>query len=66
MKKYFFILLALSFAIPTTFAEVAIQNDQQYIGDDGAFHVVGEIQNDLDSPPCPGWRQSAEFMNGFQ
>ena len=50
MKKYFFILLALSFAIPTTFAEVAIQNDQQYIGDDGAFHVVGEIQNNLDSP----------------
>ena len=50
VKKYFFILLALSFVIPTTFAEVAIQNDQQYIGDDGAFHVVGEIQNNLDSP----------------
>ena len=40
----------LSFTIPTVFSEVTIQNDQQYVGDDGALHVVGEIQNDLDSP----------------
>ncbi|TFH02758.1 MAG: DUF3426 domain-containing protein [Nitrosopumilus sp.] len=36
--------------IPSTFAQVSIQNDQHYIGDDGVFHVVGEIQNNLDSP----------------
>jgi hypothetical protein len=50
VKKYFIILFALSFAIPAAFAEVTIQNDQHYLGDDGAFHVVGEIQNNLDSP----------------
>jgi hypothetical protein len=50
VKKYFFILFALSFTIPSVFAEVIIQNDQQYFGDDGAFHVVGEIQNNLESP----------------
>lgn len=50
MKKYFVILFALSFVIPSTFAQVSIQNDQHYIGDDGVFHVVGEIQNNLDSP----------------
>jgi len=40
----------MSFAIPAAFAEVTIQNDQDYVGDDGAFHVVGEIQNNLNSP----------------
>ena len=40
----------MSFAIPAAFAEVTIQNDQDYVGDDRAFHVVGEIQNNLDSP----------------
>ncbi len=50
MKKYFIILFSLSFIIPSVFAEVTIQNDQNYVGDDGAFHVVGEIQNNLDSP----------------
>ena len=50
MKKCFFILFALLFTIPSVFAEVTIQNDQKYIGDDGALHVVGEIQNDLGSP----------------
>jgi len=50
MKKYLIILFVLSFVIPVAFAQVTIQNDQQYIGDDGAFHVVGEIQNNLNSP----------------
>jgi len=50
VKKYFIILFAMSFAIPAAFAEVTIQNDQDYVGDDGAFHVVGEIQNNLNSP----------------
>jgi hypothetical protein len=40
----------LSFAIPSAFAQVTIQNDQHYIGDDGSFHVVGEIQNNLELP----------------
>lgn len=43
-------LFALSFVIPVAFAQVTIQNDQNYVGDDGSFHIVGEIQNNLDSP----------------
>jgi len=35
---------------PFAFAEVYIQNDQQYMGDDGAVHIVGEIVNNLDIP----------------
>ena len=36
--------------IPAAFGEVSIINDQKYVGDDGAFHVVGEIQNNLEFP----------------
>jgi SLAP domain-containing protein len=50
VKKFFIFLVILSFTIPFAFAEVTIQNDQQYTGDDGSFHVVGEIQNNLKSP----------------
>ena len=50
MKKYFVLLAGLTVILPSAFADVSIQNDQQYIGDDGAFHVVGEIQNNLDLP----------------
>lgn len=35
---------------PFAFADVYIQNDQQYIGDDGAIHIVGEIVNNLGIP----------------
>ena len=35
---------------PFAFADVYIQNDQQYIGDDGAVHIVGEIVNNLGIP----------------
>ena len=31
-------------------ADVYIQNDQQYIGDDGSIHIVGEIVNNLEIP----------------
>ena len=36
--------------IPLAFGEVYIQNDQQYIGDDGSLHIVGEIKNNLEAP----------------
>ena len=35
---------------PFAFADVYIQNDQRYIGDDGAVHIVGEIVNNLGIP----------------
>ncbi len=50
MKKFIFLVLIFSCTIPNVFAEVIIQNDQQYVGDDGALHIVGEVQNNLDSP----------------
>jgi len=50
VKKFFIFLVVLSFTIPVAFAEVTIQNDQHYTGDDGTFHIVGEIQNNLKSP----------------
>lgn len=35
---------------PLAFGEAFIQNDQQYTGDDGALHIVGEIKNNLEAP----------------
>ncbi len=50
MKKYLVLIFTLVIAFPVAFAEVIIINDQSYIGDDGSFHVVGEIHNNLESP----------------
>lgn len=36
--------------MPMAFADVSIQNDQKYLGDDGTLHIVGEIFNNLDVP----------------
>lgn len=49
MIRYVFLIFALSL-VPFAYAEVEIQKDQHYVGDDGSFHIVGEIQNNLDSP----------------
>jgi len=48
VKKYFLLLVGFFFIIPSAWAEISIQNDQKYIGDDGVVHIVGEIFNDLD------------------
>ena len=40
----------LVFALPNAFAEVYIDNDHKYIGDDGTIHIVGEIINESDKP----------------
>ncbi len=42
--------MIFAIGIPTASADVFIQNDRKYIGDDGAIHVVGEIHNNLDAP----------------
>lgn len=49
MIKFLVVIFGLSL-IPVAFAEPDIQNDKFYIGDDGAFHVVGEVHNNLESP----------------
>jgi len=50
VKKYLILLAPLLLGIPTAWAETSIQNDQQYIGEDGTLHIVGEFKNDLDVP----------------
>lgn len=49
VKKYF-LLLPLLFVIPQAYAQVSIQNDQKYVGDDDSLHIVGEIYNGLTVP----------------
>ena len=50
MKKLSLFLILLVFSIPSTFAEVYVDNDHKYLGDDGTLHVVGEIINESDKP----------------
>ncbi len=50
MEKIFIIAIIFAGLTPFAFAEVFIQNDQQYIGDDDALHIVGEIKNNLQVP----------------
>ena len=49
-KKFFIIILPCIGFTPLVFGEVSIENDQQYTGDDGSLHIVGEIKNDLEMP----------------
>ena len=49
MKKVL-CLIPLLILIQPAFAEIVIQNDQPYMGDDGVLHIVGEIQNNSKNP----------------
>ena len=46
------LLLILALAplalVPGSAAEVYVENDRRYVGDDGSLHIVGEIHNGLD------------------
>jgi len=50
VEKIFIIVIVFAGITPLAFGEAFIQNDQQYIGDDGALHIVGEIKNNLEVP----------------
>jgi len=50
LKKLVLFLLLTVFTIPNAFAEVYIDNDHKYLGDDGTIHIVGEIINESDKP----------------
>ena len=50
MKKLSLFLILLAFIIPNAFAEVYVDNDHKYLGDDGTIHIVGEIINESDKP----------------
>jgi len=48
--KYLLLSIPLFLLFSNAWADVFIQNDQQYIAEDGTLHIVGEIQNDLGVP----------------
>ena len=48
----------------SAWAEVSIQNDQMYFGDDGSLHIVGEIQNNFNAPLNQIEMQVSLFSNG--
>ena len=50
MKILGTLLILLAFTIPNVWAEIYIDNDHQYVGNDGVMHIVGEIINDSDKP----------------
>ena len=50
MKILSVFLILLIFAIPDVWAQVNIENDQYYVGNDGTIHIVGEVLNDSDKP----------------
>lgn len=50
MEKFLLIAIIFSSVMPLAFAEVYIQNDQKFVGDDGSVHIVGEIVNNLKVP----------------
>ncbi len=50
MVRFLLITVILVSMAPLAFGDVYIENDQQYIGDDGTLHIVGEIINNLKSP----------------
>ena len=50
MKKLLIATIPFLLFIQPAFADVFIQNDQQYVGDDGSLHIVGEIENNSNQP----------------
>ena len=50
LKEYFLLVLPLAFGFSNAWAEISIDNHQQYLASDGTLHIVGEIQNHLDVP----------------
>ena len=63
MKK-FLLFLIIIFSVQYTWAEVSIQNDQQYFSEAGTVHIVGEIQNNFNVPLNQINVQAELFSNG--
>ncbi|MCH8860707.1 MAG: DUF3426 domain-containing protein [Thaumarchaeota archaeon] len=49
MKKFLLLIFPL-IGFSSAWGEISIQNDQQFFGDDGSLHIVGEIKNNLNVP----------------
>ena len=67
MMKYILGVIPFLLIIQPAFADVFINNDQQYLSSDGSLHIVGEIENNSDLP-LNQFKITAELLdgNGFQ
>ena len=67
MKKILFLFIPFLVLMQPAFADVLIQNDQQYTSDDGSLHIVGEIENTT-NVPLNQIKITAKLLdeNGFQ
>jgi len=52
LKKFLLLILPL-IGFSSAWGEISIQNDQQFFGDDGSLHIVGEIKNNFNAPYQP-------------
>jgi len=50
IKLFVVSIISLSLTFSSAWAQVAIINDQQYVSEDGTFHIVGEIENNSSVP----------------
>ena len=50
IKLFVVSIISLSLVFSSAWAQVAIINDQQYVSEDGTFHIVGEIENNSSVP----------------
>ena len=67
MKKFLFAFIPFLFLVQPAFADIFIQNDQQYVSNDGSLHIVGEIENNS-NVPLNQIKITAKLLdeNGFQ
>jgi len=49
LKKFLLLIFPL-IGFSSAWGEISIQNDQQFFGDDGSLHIVGEIKNNFNAP----------------
>lgn len=50
LQKYLLLILPIILGFPNAWAEVSVQNHQQYLSSDGSLHIIGEIHNKLNVP----------------
>jgi len=49
LKKFLLLIFPL-IGFSSAWGEISIQNDQQFFGDDGSLHIVGELKNNFNAP----------------
>lgn len=64
LKKLLFLIFPL-IGFSSAWGEISIQNDQQFFGDDGTLHIVGEIQNSFNAPVDQIEIQATLYSNGI-